>query len=167
MAPSAPQSSRSGSPLLPAVLLFLTGVALLAGMGWWATQFLPFLHGGQPTTALLLEVRPKTNPGCSGTLTYLYLDAAGEGHQASYCWAGGKNSHNRLHAGESVPVWFLKDAPDRCYFGEADKDLRGCLVGAAIGLFLVAGAAAVLWDWRRLRHRRVVVVSSLWWVIRV
>jgi hypothetical protein len=92
-------------------------------MGWLAAQCLPFLRGGQPTTALLLEVRPETQPGQTGSLTYLYVDLAGEGHQGSYTWAGGKNSHNRLHAGESVPVWFLKDAPEKCYFGEPNMDL--------------------------------------------
>src|SRR5690348_6826166 len=135
-------------------------------MGWWATEFVPFLRGGQATTALLLEVRPETHPGASGSLTYLYVDAAGESHQGTYCWAGGKNSHNRLHAGESVPVWFLTDAPDRCYFGEPDMDLRRCLVGAGVGVFLLAGAAAAVWDWRRLRRRQVVIVSSFWWVLR-
>ena len=161
-----PQHSGARSPLVPAGLVFLVGLALLAGMCWWATRFLPFLRGGQATTALLLEVRPETSPDRSGSLTYLYVDPAGEGHQASYCWTGGKNSHNRLRAGESVPIWYLKDAPDRCYFGEPDKDLRGCLVGAAVGVFLSAGAAAAVWDWRRLRRRQVVVVSSFWWVIR-
>jgi hypothetical protein len=149
-----------------AVILILAGIALLAGMGWWATQFVPFLRGGQATTALLLEVRPESSPERSGSLTYLYVDPAGEGHQGSYRWTGGKNSHNRLHAGESVTVWFLKDAPDRCYFGEPDSDLRRCLVGAGVGIVLLAAAAAALWEWRRLRRRQVVVVCSFWWVLR-
>jgi hypothetical protein len=161
----APRSG-SQSPLSAAVVPILAGVGILAGMGWWASQFLPFLRGGQATTALLLEVRPETGPGRSGSLTYLYSDSAGEGHQGTYSWTGGKNSHNRLHAGESVPVWFLKDAPDRCYFGEPDKDLLRCLFVAGVGLLLVGGAAAALWEWRRLRRYQVVVVSSWWWVLR-
>jgi len=164
----APVPQRSGpqSPVVPAALLFLMGIAILSEIGWWAAQFLPFLRGGQPTTALLLEVRPETSRGRTGSLTYLYPDLAGEGHQGTYTWAGGKNSHNRLHAGESVPVWFLKDTPVTCYFGEPDVDLRSCLGVTAFGVLLLVGATAALWEWRRQRRQQAVVVSSFWWVIR-
>ena len=159
-------NSGPPSPGGPAVLLLVAGIGILAGMFWWATSFLPFLRGGQAATATVVEVQPAKAMGSHGFVAYRFLDPAGQEHEGRYSWPGGKNSYNRLRPGDAVPVWFLTDAPDRCYFGEAHMQLRRCLLGAAVGALMAGVAGAALWSHWRPPKGRVVVVSTGWWVIQ-